>query len=177
MEQLKFLLFYPKIGPDMFLTHWLLYLKVTRIWFQKQKLYKIGINSEIRPFATIDGTNSISIGNNVVIQPGTILSAMPNDIINGIEIHDNVLIAHNVSIYSQTHIYDNYTVPIKYQGYELKKVLIKSGSWLGVNSIILPGVTIGKNSIIAAGSVVTNDVPDYCVAAGIPAKIIREITK
>ncbi len=58
---------------------------------------------------------------------------------------------------------------------EKSEVLIKSGAFIGVNSIILPGVTIGMNSVIGAGSVVTKDVPDYKIAAGNPAKVIGDI--
>lgn len=174
-KTLKFFLFYPKIGPDMYLTHWLLYFKTSRRWFQKKKLYEIGENSELRPFVSINGTDSISIGKNVIIPPGTILSAMPNDIEHGIFIEDDVLIGPNVSIYSATHNYKNVNLAIKKQGYIAKKVTIKQGSWLGVNSVIMPGITVGINSVVAAGSIVTKDVPDYCVVAGAPAKIIKKL--
>jgi len=175
IKLLKFHLFYPKIGPDMFLTHWLLYLRPLRIWFQKRKLRAIGEGSEIRPFVTIDGTDSIQIGNNVVLQPGCILSAFPGDFENGIIIEDDVLFAHNVCVYSQTHNYIDAKISIKNQGYIVKKTVIKKGAWLGVNSVILPGVSIGKNSIVAAGAVVTKDVDDFTVVAGVPAKEIRKL--
>ena len=176
-KTLNFFLFYPKIGPDMYLTHWLLYMKTTRMWFQKKKIYKIGTNSEIRPFVTINGTNSITIGDNVIVPPGTILSAMANDPENGIVLCDNVLLGPNVSIYSATHNFDNIYIPIKEQGYSSKKVVIKEGAWIGVNSVILPGVTIGKNCVIGANSVVTKDIPDYTVAVGSPAKVVKILTK
>ena len=57
----------------------------------------------------------------------------------------------------------------------VRRVHIKKGAHIGVRSLIMPGVTIGKGAIIGAGSVVTKDVPDYCVAVGVPAKVIREI--
>lgn len=174
-KTLKFFLFYPKIGPDMYLTHWLLYFKTTRLWFQKKKLRKIGKNSEIRPFVTIDGTDAISIGDNVIIPGGTILGAMPYDLDNGIIIENDVLIGPNVSIYSATHKYENLNIAIKKQGYIAKKVTIKYGSWLGINSVIMPGITVGINAVVAAGSIVTKDVPDYCVVAGVPAKIIKTL--
>lgn len=55
------------------------------------------------------------------------------------------------------------------------KVNIKKGSFIGVNSIILPNTTIGECSVVAAGSVVTKDVPDFAIVAGNPAKIIGDI--
>jgi acetyltransferase-like isoleucine patch superfamily enzyme len=51
---------------------------------------------------------------------------------------------------------------------------IKQGAHIGIGSIILPGVTIGQGSIIGAGSVVTKNIPDNCLAVGVPAKVIKE---
>ncbi len=174
-KSLKFFLFYPKIGPDMYLTHWLLYIKTLRLWFQQKKLYKIGKNSEIRPFVTINGTNSITIGDNVILQPGTLLSSLINDPDKVIE--DNVLLGPNISIYSATHNFENINLPIREQGYNASKTTIKQGAWIGVNSVIMPGVTVGKNSVVAAGAIITRDIPDYCVAAGVPAKVIKRLGK
>lgn len=56
-------------------------------------------------------------------------------------------------------------------------VHIKEGVWLASRCTILPGVTIGKNSVVGAGSVVTKDVPDYCLVAGNPARVIKFIQK
>ncbi|MDO4565403.1 MAG: DapH/DapD/GlmU-related protein, partial [Clostridia bacterium] len=56
-----------------------------------------------------------------------------------------------------------------------KPVTIGNDVWIGGNCTILPGVTIGNNVIVAAGAVVTKDVPDNCVVAGVPAKIIRNL--
>ena len=58
---------------------------------------------------------------------------------------------------------------------DLKAILIKKNAWIGAGAIILHGVTVGENSVVAAGSVVTKDVPDNTVVAGIPAKIIKNI--
>jgi acetyltransferase-like isoleucine patch superfamily enzyme len=53
------------------------------------------------------------------------------------------------------------------------RVVIKDGAHIGIGAIIMPGVTIGEGAIIGAGSVVTHDIPPYCVAVGSPAKVIR----
>jgi acetyltransferase-like isoleucine patch superfamily enzyme len=58
-----------------------------------------------------------------------------------------------------------------------RPVSIGAGSWLGAGAIILPGASIGRNVVVAAGSVVRGRVPDRCVVAGVPAKIIREHTR
>ena len=55
------------------------------------------------------------------------------------------------------------------------KVVIEENAWIGIGAIICPGVTIGRNAVVAAGTVVTKDVPDNVVVAGVPAKIIKKI--
>jgi acetyltransferase-like isoleucine patch superfamily enzyme len=93
-----------------------------------------------------------------------------------ITIEDDVLISANVFIGDNIHDYNDKKIPILKQKNLFKgEVLIKSGSFVGINSVILPGVTIGVNSVIGAGSVVTKDVPDYCVVVGNPAKVIKTI--
>jgi acetyltransferase-like isoleucine patch superfamily enzyme len=56
-------------------------------------------------------------------------------------------------------------------------VSIGAGSWLGAGAIVLPGSQIGRNVVIAAGSVVRGDIPDRCVVAGVPARIVRQHTE
>jgi acetyltransferase-like isoleucine patch superfamily enzyme len=175
LKHLKFILFYPKIGPDMYLTHWLLFIKPLRIWFQKRKIGNIGENSEIRPYSTIIGTRNLWIGKNVIIPGGTVLSSYPGNDQSMIYIEDNVLLGPNVAVYSSTHKFDDISIPIKDQGYTVAETRLKQGCWIGINSVILPGVTIGKNSVVGANSLVKMDVPDYTVVAGSPAKIIRRL--
>ena len=62
-------------------------------------------------------------------------------------------------------------VKVRKQNYQ--RVLIKNDVWIGANSVIMPGVTIGNGAIIGAGAVVTKNVPDYAIVAGVPAKIIK----
>jgi len=62
-------------------------------------------------------------------------------------------------------------------GAKIAPVHIKRGAWISVGSIILPGVTIGENTIVAAGAVVTKSMPDHCVVAGVPARVIKKIKK
>lgn len=60
-----------------------------------------------------------------------------------------------------------------YDGFDIKDVLIDDHALIGHRAIVLPGVKIGKHAIIGAGAVVTKDIPDYAVAAGVPAKVIK----
>ncbi len=54
-------------------------------------------------------------------------------------------------------------------------VVIGPGAWLGVNAVVLPGVTVGRGAVIGAGAVVTRDVPDFAIAAGVPARVIGDV--
>ncbi len=91
-------------------------------------------------------------------------------------IEPEVLIADRVYISDADHHFADRQIPILRQGDSFKgKVLLRSGCWIGVGAVILPGVTIGRNAIVGANAVVTKDVPDYMIVGGIPAKVIREI--
>lgn len=90
-----------------------------------------------------------------------------------IEFGKNVLTADRVYISDNQHTYEDIHVPIKYQPIkQLKEVYIGDGCWIGENVCIM-GCSIGKNSVIGANSIVINDIPDYSVAVGMPAKVIK----
>lgn len=91
-----------------------------------------------------------------------------------IRIGDNCQMAPNVAVYTAGHPIHPVTRNSEYE--YGKEVTIGDNVWIGGNSVICPGVTIGSNVVIGAGSVVTRDIPDWCVAAGNPCKVIREIT-
>lgn len=170
---LKIAAFSDRIGPDICLTHWMLHFKLLNKLLIKNKLLYVGEESEIRSYVTIVGGRNISIGNNVVLRSGTQLHA--SSIKNGakIIIEDNVLLAPNVFITVNNHNYDNVERPIIHQGGIEESIVLREGSWICEGVKILQGTTVGKNSVVAAGAVVTKSVPDYCVVAGIPAKIIK----
>ena len=90
-----------------------------------------------------------------------------------IEIGDDVWTGHYVYITDQNHGYEDVTVPISRQAQPERAVVIGAGSWLGHGTVVLPGAVIGRHVVVAAGSVVTGELPDHCVAAGSPARAIR----
>ena len=144
----------------------------------KKKFYHFDNSAEIRPGAYIIGCSQISIGKNVVIRPSTQLHGETESLGISIIIEDDVLIGCGVHIYVENHEFSNTNVPISEQGHaQAKQVIIRSGAWIGANSIILPGVEIGKNTVIGAGSIVTNNILDFSVAVGSPAKVIRKLLK
>lgn len=90
-----------------------------------------------------------------------------------IEFGKNVLTADRVYISDNLHRYDDVNIPIMQQGIkQLKNVFIGEGSWIGENVCII-GANIGKNCVIGANSVVTKDIPDFSVAVGSPARVIK----
>ena len=91
-----------------------------------------------------------------------------------VRIGDNCQFAPNVSIYTAGHPIH----PVSRNSlYEYgKEVIIGDNVWIGGNTVICPGVHVGRNTVIGAGSVVTRDIPDWCVAAGNPCRVIRKIT-
>ena len=113
----------------------------------------------------------IVIGDRCLINKGTAIVAH-----FAIEIGDDVFTGHNCYITDQNHGYENLDLPIGAQSMPEQPVRIGSGSWLGHGVVVLPGVTIGEHVTIAAGSVVTRDLPDRCVAAGSPARVVRRYT-
>jgi acetyltransferase-like isoleucine patch superfamily enzyme len=143
----------------------------------------------------IDGEEGLSVGNSVKFQSGVWLFCdrtvgtftkleigdncsfgYRNHIacVGEIIIGDNVLTANNVYISDNLHNYEDTKRPIMDQPVTFtRKVEIGSGSWIGENACVI-GAKVGKNSVIGANSVVTRDIPDYCVAVGIPARVIRK---
>ena len=90
-----------------------------------------------------------------------------------IEIGKKVLIADKVYLSDNLHGYKDINIPVIDQAVEqLAPVVIQDGAWLGENVCVV-GASVGKNSVVGANSVVTRDIPDYCVAAGAPAIIIK----
>lgn len=92
-----------------------------------------------------------------------------------VKIGDNCFLAPNVSIYTAGHPIYPTTRNTQYE--YGKAITIGDNVWIGGNSIICPGVKIGSNVVIGAGSVVTKDIPDWCVAVGNPCKVKRYITE
>lgn len=86
---------------------------------------------------------------------------------------ENVLTAEGVYISDNAHVYENIDMPIMHQPVAFKsEVHIGDGSWIGENACII-GARIGKHCVIGANAVVTSDIPDYSVAVGVPARVIK----
>ena len=110
----------------------------------------------------------LRIGDRCVIGRGSHIVAH-----HSLVIGDDVFTGPYVYITDQNHGYADPDVPIGRQMPLNAAVRIGSGSWLGAGAVVLPGACIGRNVVIAAGSVVRGTVPDRCVAAGVPARVVR----
>jgi acetyltransferase-like isoleucine patch superfamily enzyme len=110
----------------------------------------------------------LRIGDRCVIGRGSHIVAH-----HSLLIGDDVFTGPYVYVTDQNHGYADPDVPIGRQMPVNAAVRIGSGSWLGAGAVVLPGACIGRNVVIAAGSVVRGTVPDRCVVAGVPAKVVR----
>lgn len=133
--------------------------------------------AHVRDNGRIEGVSSyqgvkyspcITIGANVGIEQNVHITCA-----NRITIGANTSIAANVSITDINHPYEDVKLPIERQILQVKEVIIGDDCKIYNGSIILPGVHIGKHVCVGANSVVTRDIPDYCVAVGSPAYIIK----
>lgn len=133
--------------------------------------FYIGEHSTIEDFCTVNnGVGKVTIGNNTRIGIGSVL-------IGPVNIGDDVRLAQNVVISGLNHNYQDISIPISAQGVSTDQVYIGDETWIGANSVILPGAFIGKHCVIAAGSVVTKSIPSHSVVAGNPARIIKQYNK
>jgi len=89
---------------------------------------------------------------------------------------DYCLVGPRCIFRTTNHNFSSLETPIRLQGHIAQNIMIGDDVWFGANSIVLPGVTIGNHVVIGAGSVVTTDIPDYSVAVGNPAKVIKNRT-
>ena len=167
-----------------------------------KKFGKFGSGSIILfPTTTIFNENYIHIGKDTMIGEHVALSAgmMPgqkcltNPVVKigdrcligrgsgivghlSIDIGNDVWTGHHVYITDQSHGYLDISKPISQQSQPERAVSIGEGSWLGHGVVVLPGAKIGKHVAVGANSVVTGELPDYCVAVGSPARVIKQYT-
>ena len=111
----------------------------------------------------------IEIGGGTFLNQGVMISAM-----HLIEIGEHCMFANGSLITDANHRFDDLTQPIPWQGFTTKgPTRIGDNVWAGANVVITSGVTVGERSVIGANSVVTEDIPPFSIAAGVPAKVLR----
>jgi len=154
----------------------------------------------LHPITTLYNEQYITIGSGTIIGPYCSLSAgmipgqqMVSDVVvsigdrcligqgSAIVGHLSIIIGNDVwtgprvYITDQNHGYARTDIPISQQSMPEREVVIGDGSWLGTGAVVLPGAVIGKHVTIGANSVVTGTIPDYSVAVGSPAKVVRQL--
>ena len=134
------------------------------------KYIKIGAQTRIENNAFLNAHSGyIDVGSNRFIGPNTVIQGY-----GGVTIGNNVLIAGNSFISSSNHVYENVTKERFLKDEAGKYTAINDNTWIGSNVTIVAGVQIGEGCVIGAGSVVTKNIPDFSVAVGVPAKIIKK---
>ncbi|MBO6556987.1 MAG: acyltransferase [Pseudomonadales bacterium] len=146
----------------------------TRLFNSKNWLYRlagitIGENTRICSSCTFLGSGSLHIGKDCWLGHQSLIISGSSVIIG-----DRVDIAPMVYIGTGSHEIDKLDARAAGSGTN-QNIQIHDGVWLGAKSAILPGVTIGTNSVVAAGAIVTEDVPDHSLVAGIPARVVRKL--
>jgi carbonic anhydrase/acetyltransferase-like protein (isoleucine patch superfamily) len=129
---------------------------------------QVSLTAGMMPGQDLLGLTVLSIGDRCVIGRGSHVVAHES-----VTIGDDVWTGPYIYITDQNHGYQDPDTPIGRQLPVNRPVSIGAGSWLGAGAIILPGTVIGRNVVVAAGSVVRGEVPDHCVVAGVPARVIR----
>ena len=169
--------------------------KIIFILFYSSSFKKFGKKSTLSFPFRVNGAKYISIGKKVHVNEGAWILALKinekNPIINigegtyigrfthivgvsDVKICDNVLISDNVYISDNLHDYKDVKMPIKSQEIlEKGPVEIGENTWLGENVCVV-GASVGIHCVIGANSVVTKDIPDYSIAVGSPAKVIKK---
>lgn len=138
-----------------------------RVKYYNKKGCKIHPTTSISPNVRIRGKFEMGEGSSIA-QNCTISGENL-----GVFIGKNVMIAPNVVIIAFNHGHDELGLPMVKQSNVEAKIVIENNVWISANSTIGKGVTIGEGSIIAANSFVNKDIPPYCIAGGVPAKVIK----
>lgn len=135
--------------------------------FYKVKLKHCGWGTVVDKSVCIRGAGNVSIGEFCVINSFFHVWAGKS----GVVIGDRVMIASHTAITNLTH---DYNLPdIRFAPAIDKAVFIGDDVWIGSHAVILPGISIGRGAVVGAGSVVTKDVPENAIVAGVPAKILK----
>ena len=159
----------------LILFKWLLFPQLRAV-FLRLVGSKVGKNVIIHDITFFNcyrvGFRGLEIGNDCFIGDDSLI-----DLAGQVILADQVTLAERVTMLTHTNIgYEDHPLQKYYPSFT-KSIVIKEGSFIGVNATIMPGVTIGPCSVIAAGSVVTESIEPYTVVGGVPAKVIKVLPK
>lgn len=135
---------------------------VRRIWYRNVMGFSVAPSSAILMGVTFDARRGFAMGENSVVNEEARM-----DTRGGIVLGSNVSISSRATILTASHDPNS----ASFAGYE-RGVVICDYAWIGLNALIMPGVTIGEGAVVAAGAVVTASVEPYAIVAGVPARAI-----
>lgn len=190
------------LGPIERTVHWYSRLR-TRLFtiLLSSQFGEMGDGTRISPPFRFYGLNHMSLGEKVLIHRDCWLQTLPGhgegdapqleikshtaigmgahiSAARRVLLEEYVLLARNVYISDHMHVFENIGVPIMNQGVNrIAPVTIGRETWLGQNVVVLPGVTIGRHCVIGANSVVNSSIPDYAIAVGAPARVVRQFNR
>ena len=131
--------------------------------------FRLGRKSVIESYCCINNAvGDVTIGDHTRV-------GIHCTVIGPVCIGNHVNLAQGITVTALNHNFADSNRIIDEQGISTKPVVIGDDVWIGANAVILPGVTIGRHVVVAAGAVVTKDVPDYSLVAGVPAKEIKKL--
>jgi len=147
--------------------------KKLRAFFARRILNKTGVGVNIEHGAWF--TPGVELGNYSGIGINCEVGAAGVGEHGGVIIGDHVMMGPECIVYTSGHEFSDTTVPMQLQGStEPETVRIGNDVWLGRRVIIMPGVTIGEGCVIGAGAIVTKSIPEYSVAVGVPARVVKK---
>ena len=144
-------------------------IKFLRGWI----LHSLAYSSPLSGFSvSMQKSRGVKIGKNCHFNPYVLIDLVYPKMV---EIGDNVTLGSHSMIFAHSNPSANLFLKQGDYPRKISKVKIKSGAVINPSAIIIAGVTIGENSIISPRSVVTQDIPDYCIAVGNPARVVKKI--
>ncbi len=136
---------------------------------------EIGAHTLLEPgvWITAPAPGRVRIGAGTFLNQGVMIAALAL-----VEIGDHCMLGNGCFVGDASHRFEDQTKPVTWQGFTTKgPTRIGDNVWCGVNVAVTTGVTIGERCVIGANSVVTSDIPPFCIAAGVPARVLRLIER
>jgi acetyltransferase-like isoleucine patch superfamily enzyme len=135
---------------------------------------EVGANTLFEPdvWITVADEARVRIGEGTLLNIAVMVAA-----VQLVEIGSHCMLANGCFVTDANHRFDDPGTPITWQGFDSKgPTRIGDNVWLGAHAVVTSGVTIGERCVIGANSVVTQDIPPFSIAAGVPAKVLRAVT-
>ena len=134
---------------------------------------EVGAHTLLEPdvWITVSDDGRVRIGEGTFLNIGVMVAS-----VELVEIGDHCMFANGCFVTDRNHRFDDPDTPVPWQGFTSKgPTRVGDNVWCGANVVITSGVSVGERSVIGANSVVTQDLPPLSIAAGVPAKVLREV--